>query len=246
MCPRGTSAQNTVLLRSPPAGSTSSACHGQKQTGGRNRLPPATFTAIRPAGPEHHGCELLMLLHKVPAWPSLTFGGTTMAHAWAAERLAANTTRSSLRLQRDIRFLSQSLQEEGARSPVGPRNRLGVKQPEQDWRPLLKANLAWQHRAATPHAPPLTLEGAVICSRISRGRRVTSGRQALGSATRSPNMGPSPSKQSQEGGAVRCGLPAAEACALASGEVGRSSSRHRDLCPSTCPSTCKALEARWA
>ena len=210
MCPRGTSTQNTALLRSPPADSTSSACHGRKQTGGHNCLPPATFITIRPAGREHHGCELLMLVHKVPAWPSLTWRGPTRAHAWAAEPLAASTTRSSIRLQRDIRLVSQSLQEEGVRLLGGPRSPLGVKQQEQDWRPL--------------HAPPLTLEGAVICSRISRGRRVTSGRQAPGSATKSPNMGMTfPSKESQEGGTVRCRLPWAEACALASGEVGRNS-----------------------
>ncbi|CAE7234648.1 unnamed protein product [Symbiodinium natans] len=80
--------------------------------GGRTASSKHTFVTIQPTGPEHHGCELLMLLHKVPAGPSLTLGGPTMAHVWAAEPLAPSTTRSSIRLQRDIRLLSQSLQEE--------------------------------------------------------------------------------------------------------------------------------------
>ena len=205
MCPRGTSTQNTALLRSPPAGSTSSACHGQKQTGGHNRLPPATCHLY------HNPAGRLRVADAAAQGPGMAVADFGRANQGTC---VGGSTASSKHHEKQHPIAKRHPSRES--QPAGRRG------TTFGWAGK-PARRQFSLATSRCHAPrtTLTLEGAVICSRISRGRRVSE-RQAPGSAMRSPNMGPSPSKQSQEGGAVRCGLPWAEACALASasGEVG--------------------------
>ena len=127
---------------------------------------------------------------------------------------------------------SCSLQDKRVRCLIGPRASRGVKPQELDWRPRLQASKGGGEgrlrRAATRHAHLWKPRSHPHQSSVGRG--VKSGRQAPGSAMRSPSTDFSPPKQNQDNGTERrkCGLLWAEAGALASasGEKGRTSSRN--------------------